>query len=142
MKYLAFILLCFFGLFVKPPFKVDHAEMQKSYGGLPEVPVVTTYQFEVTAKADSDILKFNKLWVKNKSIDLISYRVNEVNQMIRDFNKGDKILVEGFLRSDNTINIDAPIDYNGECLIEYTIKGKKQYLVIEEIEKLPDLYHP
>ncbi|OIP01025.1 MAG: hypothetical protein AUJ98_05655 [Bacteroidetes bacterium CG2_30_33_31] len=150
MKTFLLILLCLFGLIPSKPFEVIKSTKQTSNGGRAESGITTSYSFKILAYTDSKKLKFEDLWIDSTYFQAVAYKQNSDLSFSNDFSKGDSIYIKaakrkipngsGELIEEENIGKNLPYKYQGKALIGYSLKGKKKYFAIEEIEDLPVIY--
>jgi hypothetical protein len=152
MKYLAVILLFFFGWFGRVPFSQHETTMQTSFGGRAQSGKTIEYKIKLIAKAPSTKLSFEGLWVGADQTDMQSFTILKDNKRGKEFLKGDTIQVIGYIRLKpnkegtlviaNRKSIAVPIEYQGSAVLQYKYKDKIKYYIIDEFKKLPKVYYP
>ena len=149
MKLFSIILFLFFGWLWGSGVMVQEATKQEALGGRKESGKSIQYKFKLIAKASSDKIKIEDLWIGIEQLDIEVYTLSAENQKQKSFEKGDTIIVDAyqrFLPNENGVlemvkktNSLAPIEYEGEAVIRYSYKGKSKYIVINQIRNLPRL---
>ncbi len=153
LLFISFAILSFSGSFCSHKFEIIEASSQKWYGGARNSGYGTKYELTIIPKADSEVLKFDKLWIgseyfpvscfqKGKRIkndtfgygDTISIQINKHNNP-----KSIPIIEKDSISKENT---KAPFKFKGEALLSYTYKSKRKYVKIEKFTEKEPLQYP
>lgn len=157
MKISAFILSIILLFSCFKGFEVVEATSQSWAGGRPETGNGTNYKFTLVAKAGSDKLSFENVWINGRAFEVTAYKdLRHRNET--GFEKNDTIylFVEHVKRLDmqhleqtgehrETESGSAgtpPQTYEGAALIEYTLRGKTKYETVEKFKELPRQNRP
>ncbi|MFA5814504.1 MAG: hypothetical protein WC865_02670 [Bacteroidales bacterium] len=141
MKYLSILLLSIIFSW-GGKIQVIKSTSQEWVGGLQESGYGTDYKLTIKAKAGSDQLQIEDLWVGD-----IHMKVG-----VNAFKKGSQVSLKAGITfrpdADGQISPLAadstkkPFNFKGEGLLGYTYKGHKAYLVIAEFKKLEKIIYP
>ena len=152
MKTLLFIFLCIFGWFTSTPLVVVDATEQFSAGGRAESGTATTYTFKIYAGQNSDKLTIDEVWIDSTYFKAQPYKQNPDLSFSQTWEKGDTLFLKvskrsipdekGTLKDFNGPTKALPYKYEGKALIGYTMKGKRKYMAVDKIRKLPRVYNP
>ncbi len=152
MKYIAVILVFFFGWFGVTPFSAILSTEQVSFGGRAQSGKTVQYQLKFIAKAPSTKLSFDGLWVGVNEVEMDVYAITMGDKKLSTFEKGDTVYInayqrhlpnkEGSLELSKYSSKAVPIEYKGRAVLQYKFKGKTKYYTIEEFKKLPKVYYP
>jgi hypothetical protein len=152
MKYLTILLVWFFGWFSTTPFSDVSATEQGAAGGRKESGTSIHYQIKMKANANPEKLQFNKMWIGTDYAIIKVYALDENGEIKADFVKGDVIYIDAYQRftydesGSKSMQIQStesvPKEYKGKAILQYTFKGKVDYLTIEEFKKLPRIEYP
>jgi hypothetical protein len=153
MKFIAVILLCFFGWFSSTPFKYVETTQQTSMGGRQESGKSIYYEIKLVAKHSSTKLNFKKLWIGADEVEIHLRGADGGFLKDNSFSKKDTITLiayKRFLPNKGGILVYdkmdgakvVPKEYQGVALLAYDFKGKTKYLEIKEIRKLPNVNLP
>jgi hypothetical protein len=152
MKYLVFILLCFFGWFAPKAFVLIQVDSRQVAAGRVESGVSSTYSFSMIANYNSTKLSIEDLWVDSVYYRVFPFKQNSDLSFSQSWEAGDTIQFRAVSRyysiENKTIKDNGgpekllPKKYNGDALIGYKLKGKQYYHVVENIKKLPKLDMP
>jgi len=153
MKFIAVILLFFFGWFSSTPFKYIETSQQTSMGGRQESGKSIHYEIKLVAKQSSTKLNFKKLWIGADEVEIHLRAADGGFLKDNSFSKKDTITLIAYKRflpknggaliykkMDGAIGV--PKEYQGVALLSYEIKGKTKYWEIKEITKLPNVNLP
>jgi hypothetical protein len=150
MKYLSFLIisLC---LCCGGKVQMVKSTSQEWVGGLQESGYGTDYTLTIKAKAGSDRLQFDELWVGDKHMK-VRVIADPANLQNKTFKKGSRITVKAGFTSrpgpdEKSRLIDAdntawPAGFKGAGLLGYTCQGKKYYLEIAGFETLERIIYP
>ena len=141
MKYLTLI-LCIFGFLFQPKVKVIESEAYKWAGGRAESGMGINYTFKIVAGKSSDILTIDELWIDTNYFKVKPQKQLDDLSISNEFDKKDTVIIQvnhmlikgKYSPENNTEQIAAPIDFEGDALIGYKIKGKQKYLEVEKIK--------
>jgi len=124
---------------------------QEWVGGLQESGYGTDYKLTIKAKAGSDQLHFEDLWVGDVHMK-VRVSADPANTQSTSFKKGSLVSVRAGITfrpdSQGQIKLSAadsakkPFNFKGEGLLGYTYKGHKAYLEIAEFQKLEKIIYP
>ncbi len=153
MKFIAIILLCFFGWFSSLPFKQLTATEQASMGGRQESGKTVNYTIKFIVKKSSTKLQFNTLWIGVDKVQISLRKTDGSYLNNNQFEKGDTILIKAYkrylpneggalvLKKEYEKDI-VPMEYEGSGLLKYSVKGKVKYYTIPKFSKLPNVNLP
>ena len=153
MKFIAIILLCFFGWFSSTPFKYVETTQQTAMGGRQESGKTIHFEVKLVASHSSTKLKFNKLWIGTDEVEIHLRAADGGFLKDNSFSKKDTITLIAYKRylpnkggaliyrkMEGSANI--PKEYQGVALLSYSYKGKTKYWEIKKIKKLPNVNLP
>jgi hypothetical protein len=150
MKFLSFLLLSVI-LGWGGKLQVIKSTSQEWVGGLRESGYGTDYKLTIKAKAGSDQLQFEDLWVGDVHMK-VRVSTDPANLQNTSFKKGSLVSVkagitfrpdaEGQIKLSSADSAKKPFNFNGEGLLGYTYKGHKAYLEIAEFKKLEKIIYP
>ncbi len=140
------ILLFIFGWFCSSPFEQIDATVQHFNAGRQMSGKSVQYQVKLIANKPSRKITFEKMWVGTNPATLKVYTLDENKQVSYTYKKGDTIYIDAYMNYrpndkgvlelvDNGLSNKA-VEYQGEAYIEYSYKGKKEKLIIEDFRKL------
>lgn len=143
----AFIMLVLFtGIFgfFKKDFKIIEATRQEWTGGLRESGKGINYKITLEAKKNSDKLKFEDIWIKERTYKYKIYNISE-NKPGNVFKKNDTLIISATIKThkdDNSLKEEQlPFDYTNESVIGYKLKNKKKYKPVGDIRILKPSYY-
>jgi len=153
MKFIAIILLCFFGWFSGTPFKQIDATEQTTMGGRQESGKSVNYSIKFVVKHSSKKLVFNDLWLGVDNVDIFLRKADGSFLLNNQFERGDTILVVAYKRylpnrggvlefKKEHPDKSVPKEYEGNAILKYTLKGKVKYYIIPEFSKLSRVNMP
>ncbi len=141
------IIFLFFGAKVK---LVDSTS-QEWYGGRYESGRGTDYSLTLKARAGSDKLVIDKLWVGEELYEASALK-DFARRTEKSFEKGDTIYVragkkllpdeQGVMKNVSGKKIKPPKSFSGSALLVYTWKGKQKFLEIKEFRVLEKIIYP
>jgi hypothetical protein len=131
-------------------------EYQQFAGGTVMSPSGTNYVLEIQLNKCLKHIQFEAIWVGDRKFVDLEVVTDSNNKGENAFKKGEIIKIlfkqlmlpsEYFGERDSTVVpdgqiVDPPQPYSGKALVQYTVKGKKKYLVIEEMTRLKPLMYP
>lgn len=150
MKFLSALLLSIiFGWGGK--IQVIQSTSQEWAGGLQESGYGTDYKLTIKAKAGSDLLQIDDLWVGDIHMK-VRVMADPANPQNNNFKEGSQVSLkagitylpdaDGRIRPLAADSKKKPFNFKGEGLLGYTYKGHKAYLVIAEFKKLEKIIYP
>ena len=153
MKFIAIILLCFFGWFSSTPFKYIETSQQTAMGGRQESGKSIHYEIKIVASQPSTKLSFKKLWIGADEVEIHVRAADGGFLKDNSFSKKDTITImayKRFLPNKGGVLVyhkmdgakGVPQEYKGVALLSYQYKGKTKYWEIEKITKLPNVNLP
>ncbi|NNC94288.1 MAG: hypothetical protein HKN92_01920 [Chitinophagales bacterium] len=107
---------------------------QRWSGGIKGSGTGITYNFKVKIKSD-DIEGFTKAWIGNRVAEINLKRMT-LEEIDNPLSKDDIVILECRLIDGDEDQMSAPIEYEGEALIEYLVGGNGRYMTVKEIEVL------
>lgn len=151
MKYIAVVLVFFFGWFGGTPFSHLLSTEQTSFGGRAQSGKTVQYQLKFIAKAPSTKLSFEGLWIGVNEVEMKAF--SKIDGVINQtFEKGDTIYIDAYQRhlpnKEGSLELSkysskaVPIEYKGRAVLQYKFKGKTKHYTIENFKKLPKVYYP
>ena len=109
-------------------------------------------KIKLIAKASSEKLIFDKMWIGNEEVKITIERIGAEMQAQNTFEKGDSIYINAYQRfipQENgalALNKEqgkpVPIIYEGKAIISYQYKGKNKHWIIDDFKVLPKIYYP
>ncbi len=138
-------------------FEIISATSKEWHGGREEAGYGTYYEINILVKANSDDLKFDKLWVGKNFFEVQTF---QKGKKMRNnlFSKGDTVTIrvnkatrpkpmpiikkDGNEKIKNSEKNNPPKEYKGAALLSYVYKGKRKYIEIKEFDKLEPVYYP
>jgi len=131
--------------------KLVDSSSQKWAGGIYESGYGTNYKITLIAKAGSDKLQVNELWIGQDYFKINAMR-NLAKRSDLSFARKDTVYVvssinfkpgrDGKMEQVKLMRKEPPVDFNGDALLGYTWKGKKKFLEIKSFRKLEKLIFP
>jgi hypothetical protein len=131
--------------------QVIQSTSQEWVGGLRESGYGTDYKLTIKAKAGSDQLRIEDLWVGDIHMK-VRITTDPAIPQHNTFKRGSQLLVRAGIMfrpgPDEKVsmvaedNIKKPYNFKGEGLLGYTYKGHKAYLEIAEFKKLERIIYP
>lgn len=150
MKYLSILLLSLLFSW-GDKIQVIQSTSQEWVGGLRESGYGTNYKLIIKAKAGSDQLQIEDLWVGDIHMK-VRVMTDPANPQSKTFKKGSQITVNAGIiyrpgpdEKAQLLSADSlkrPFNFKGEGLLGYTYKGKKSYLVIADFKELKKIIYP
>jgi len=131
-------------------FEVIQATKQHWSGGIPSSGGGINYDIVILARANSDKLQIDQLWVRDKYYKVMARRGLPATAQ-EGFAKNDTIYIKAkhvFPERLNPRNrqkpaepprsdsLKLPIEYVGDALLGFTINNKRKYKTIEKMERL------
>ena len=131
--------------------RIIQSTSQEWVGGLQESGYGTDYRLTIKAKAGSDLLQIEDLWIGDVHLKLRAM-TDPADPRTTAFRKGQSVICKaGYTwrpgadeRAELTgaEPLKKPYDYSGEGLVGYTFRGKKGYVEIASFEKLKKIIYP
>ena len=131
--------------------KLVDSSSQEWAGGIYESGYGTNYKITLIAKAGSDKLQVNELWIGQDYFKINAMR-NLAKRSDLSFARKDTVYVvssinfkpgrDGKMEQVKLMRKEPPVDFNGDALLGYTWKGKKKFLEITSFRKLEKLIFP
>ncbi|GAB4293031.1 MAG: hypothetical protein Kow0068_18210 [Marinilabiliales bacterium] len=145
MKLFGIFLLSLLCLGNQEPLKLINATSYKWSSGVQGMKG-EKYSFVLLAGKSSNVLKINKVWVGEQSLDFKVFKLGESAQY-KNFEKGDTIMIicEHIINTKNpdnntnNINKEEASVYKGAAIIYYTVGKKEKSIVIKEIKNSKQL---
>lgn len=150
MKLLSFLLLSII-LGWGGKIQVIKSTSQEWVGGLQESGYGTDYRLTIKAKAGSDQLQIDDLWVGDIYLK-VRVMADPANPQNNTFKKGSQVSLkagitfrpdaDGRIRPLAADSNMKPFNFKGEGLLGYTYQGHKAYQEIAEFKKLEKIIYP
>jgi len=131
--------------------KLVDASSQKWIAGRFESGYGTDYLITIKARAGSDKLVFDKLWIGDDYYEVNALR-NLAKRSDLAFEKGDTVFIragEKYLPDENGKmvqqkgkTLEPPTEFTGAALLGYTFKSRRKYLEIKEFRVLEKIIYP
>lgn len=131
--------------------KMVQSTSQEWMGGLQESGYGTDYRLTLTAKAGSDQLTLEDLWVGDVHLKL-RVLADPSDPSVITFKRGQTVTCtagitwrpgpDGMMKLTGSEPVAKPFDYKGEGLLGYTFKGRKGYVEIASFEQLKKIIYP
>lgn len=139
------IILSGFPGFFNKDFKFIEATSQEWIGGTRDSGKGVNYKITVQTRTNSDKLKFEEIWIKNKLCRYRMYNLS-IKKFGNNFEKNDTILFTATIKADNSDSNygkdkQLPFEYNAETIIGYKLKNKMKYKPFDDINLLKPLYY-
>jgi len=141
------------GSFCFDKFEIIESTSQKWYGGQRDAGYGTYYEINIVPNANSESLKFDKIWIGEKYFEVSSYQKGKKIKN-NTFSKGDTITINindrtvpNFSHQENTEKCltekhELPYKYQGKALLSFQYKDKSKYKEIEKFTILKELLYP
>lgn len=118
-------------------FELISATSEDWVAGIPSGGIGTEYYFKIKITTAKKI-SFDTAWVNKKSAFsiFISKEQQSITSHPPKYSNGEIITLRvSDLKNNSIPAIVAPVNYKGAALISYTVEGKKEYFVVQEIKK-------
>ncbi len=148
---LFFLLIISSSAFSQRAFNVLEATSQAWSGGRVCTGSGINYRVKFVTKFGSDKISFDTLWIKDRF-----YPINQLfngNTEAKNFETGDTLYFQVAFRSyysecmpinySEDYNVgNPPIDFDGDAILQYAIKGIRGFSTIDTLVRLPYLAYP
>lgn len=134
-----------------PRLKLVESSSQEWAGGRYETGYGTNYKLSLVARASSEKLLVEELWIGDTYFEVKAVR-DLAKKKETAFDKGETIYVvasinqkpnqQGGMDQVTGGTKDLPFSYEGKALLGYTWKGKKKYLEIRDFTQLEKIIYP
>jgi len=131
--------------------KIVDSTSQEWAGGRYESGYGTDYIITLLAKAGSEKLQVNELWIGENYFEVSAVK-NLARRSDLSFVKKDTIYIvssitykpddNGNMVQTKALKKEPPVEFEGAALLGYTWKGKKKFLKIKSFRKLEKIIYP
>lgn len=131
-------------------------ESRRFVGGTVRSPSGTNYILEIEANKNIPQIEFEAVWVGNRKFIQLEVLSDSRPWAEKKIKKGDVLTIlfkqlilhsEPNEEANPEVDLDGeisdpPIQYSGNALVQYSVKGKKKFLEVENMTQVKPLLYP
>ena len=146
-----FILLSFLLMTCRPePVRIIDATSEAWSGGVRGSGRGVNYRIKVVVNRSSNLLQFDSLWVGDRGYDVQASRPFPF-QVNDGYKRNDTVILYAKMYQASNRDGDLiplpdspkpPIDYEGDALVSYWLRGERYFKVVNTLRALPRVDYP